>query len=363
MMREHDLHELAELVSSSGPILSLYLSMDPHRGASEEHKLALRQLLAQAAEKGAASADIERIERFFGHEYDRQGRGVVCFACQALDFWRTYSLLVPVEDAMYVGQRPYLTPLSDLWDGYGRFGVITVDSEGARAFVYHLGALEDSAGTLGETVKRHKQGGWGAQKLQRHEDQEARHNLKEAAEWADDYLRQHKVTRVVLSGSDANLAQLHEVLPRSLQENVIGQVNLHMNATPAQVWERAYEVAIAAQRQAEADLVAEVITAARKGGAGALGLADTLSALQQGRIYRLLVTRDFRQPGYRCSNCGAVLVGPLDKCPYCEGSLVTSADVVNLAVQRVLDQGLPISVVDGTNELANLGGIAAVLRY
>ncbi len=120
----------------------------------------MRRLLAQAAEKGAAPADIERIERFFEHEYDRQGRGVVCFACQALDFWRAYTLLVPVEDAMYVGQRPYITPLSDLWDNYGRFGVIMVDREGARAFVYHLGALEDSAGTLGEKVKRHKQGGW-----------------------------------------------------------------------------------------------------------------------------------------------------------------------------------------------------------
>jgi hypothetical protein len=146
-----------------------------------------------------------------------------------------------------VGRRPYVTPLSDLWDAYGRVGVITVDSEGARVFMYHLGALEDSAGTLGTEVKRHKQGGWASQKLQRYEDQQGRQNLKDAAEWADGYLRQHNVARVVLSGSDANLAQLREVAPRALQEKVVGQMNLDMNATPAQAWERAFEVTTAAR--------------------------------------------------------------------------------------------------------------------
>ena len=65
MMQEQDLQELAELVTDDEPVLSLYLHLDRHSRSSDEHKLALRQLLAQAAEQGAAPADIERIERFF----------------------------------------------------------------------------------------------------------------------------------------------------------------------------------------------------------------------------------------------------------------------------------------------------------
>ncbi len=191
MLQAHDLQELAELVSKEAPILSLYLNVDPHRRSGEEHKLMLRRLIEQATAQGAAPADLSRIERFFDHEYTRQGRGVACFSSQAGDFWRSYTLLAPVDDFVFVGSRPYVKPLSDLWDNYGRFGVITVDREGARVFIYHLGALEDSAGTLGTEVKRHKQGGWAAQKLQRYEDQAATHNLKEAAAWADEYLRQH----------------------------------------------------------------------------------------------------------------------------------------------------------------------------
>ncbi len=363
MMREQDLKELAELISPQEPILSLYLNVEPQQRNADEYKLALRKLLEQAAERGAASADIERIERFFEHEYDRQGRGVACFAQSETGFWRAYALPAAMQDHVHVGRRPYLTPLSDVWDAYGRLGVISADREGARAFVYHLGALEDSAGTLGAEVKRHKQGGWASQKLQRYEDQEARHNLKEAAGWADDYLREHEVKRVVLSGTDGNLALLREVLPRSLQDRVIGQMNLDMNATPAQLWERAFEIAVDAQQRAEAELLEEVITAAHKGGAGAVGLKDTVAAMQQGRIYRLLVDRGFHQPGYQCRNCGALTVEETEKCPYCDGELSTTTDVVNLLVQRTLDEGLQVSIIDAASQLEALDGLAAVLRY
>jgi len=363
MMQERDMQELAELVSEDVPILSLYLNVDPHRRSTEEHKLSLRRLLAQAAAQGAAPADIERVERFFDHEYNRQGRGVACFSAQATDFWRGYTLLMPIEDFVFVGLRPYIKPLSDLWDEYDRFGVIMVDREGARVFIYHLGALEDSAGTLGSEVKRHKQGGWASQKLQRYEDQEAKHNFKEAAAWADGYLRQYKVLRVVLSGTEGNLAQFRELLPRPLQDNVVGQINLDMNASPTEVWEHAFQIAHAAQRQAELDLLEQVVTLAHKGGAGAIGLADILVALPAGRVHHLLIDTDFHAPGYQCTNCQAVVVEDLSTCPYCGGELIGTADAVNLAIHQAIDAGLKVSALDHSPLLAQVGGIAAVLRY
>lgn len=363
MMQEHDLQELAELVSEEAPILSLYLNMERHSRSPETHKLTLRGLLAQGATLGAAAADIERCERFFEHEYDRQGRGVACFSCQARKFWRAYPLLVPVQNIVFVGRRPFVKLLSDIWDNYDRFAVLMADREGARAFVYHLGALVDTAGTLGAEVRRHKQGGWAAQKLQRYEDQEARHNLKEAAEWANSYLAGHKVTRVVLSGTDENLAEFRSLLPRTLLDKVVGQIALDMTATPADAWDRAFEVAQAAQQQAEAALLEEVITLAHKGGAGAIGLTDTLAAMQQHRVHQLLLDPELHAPGQQCTNCSAVILEALPACPYCNGALRPSADVVNLTVHQALDAGIKVSALAHSDRLAEVGGIAAVLRY
>jgi peptide chain release factor subunit 1 len=363
MMQERDLQELAELVSEDAPVLSLYLDMDRRGRSTDEYRLQLRKLLTEAAEQGALPADIERIERFFEHEYDRQGKAVACFSCQHRKFWRSYSLLVPLGSAVYVGRRPLVKPLMDVWDNYDRFAVISVDREGARVFVYHLGALQDSAGMLGAEVKRHKQGGWAAQKLQRYEDQEAKHNLKEAGEWADSYLAQQKVTRVVLAGTDGTLAQYRDQLPRALQDKVVGQVSLDMNATPAEAWERAYEVAQEAQRQGEVELLEQIITAAAKGGVGAIGLADTLTAFQQGRIYHLIVDPNLHVAGKQCTNCAAMIVEDLASCPYCDSKLVPSADVVNLAVHKALDSGIKVSVLEQNDRLTEIGGIAALLRY
>lgn len=363
MMQEQDLHELAELVSEKADVLSLYLNLDRRSRSFDEHKLALRNLLAQAAEQGATSDDIERIERFFEHEFDRQGRAVACFSCQARKFWRGYSLLVPSENAVFVGRRPYIKPLSDIWDNYGRFSIVMVDREGARAFVYHLGALVDTAGMLGAEVRRHKQGGWAAQKLQRYEDQEARHNLKDAAEWAEDYLAQQKVNRVVLAGTEGNLAEFREQMPRPLQDKIVGQINLDMNISPAEAWEHGFEVAQHAQQEAEAAMLEQVITLAHKGGAGAVGLADTVTAMQQGRVYHLLVAPGLHGAGYQCEHCGAVIIEAADACPYCNGALVPSADVVNLVIHRAIDDGLQVSVLERAERLNEVGGIAAVLRY
>ncbi len=123
-------------------------------------------------------------------------------------------------------------------------------------------------------------------------------------------------------------------------------------------------MAQASQQQQEADLLEQVITLAHKGGAGALGLADTLAALQQGRVHQLLVDPALRQPGAQCAHCGAVVVETLAECPYCGGKLVPSGDVVNLAMHRRAGRGHEgVGAGAEHRDLAEVGQIAAVLRY
>ncbi len=171
------------------------------------------------------------------------------------------------------------------------------------------------------------------------------------------------VNRVVLSGSEDNRARLREVLPRALQEKIAGEIGLDMTATSSDIWEHAFDVAQAAQRQAETELLEQVTTVAHKGGAGAIGLADTLAALRAGRVYQLLVDKGLHAPGQQCSNCGAVVIEKLDHCPYCQNKLNATVDAVNLAVHRALEAGVKVSVLEPSALLTKAGGIAAVLRY
>ncbi|MDY7040431.1 MAG: Vms1/Ankzf1 family peptidyl-tRNA hydrolase, partial [Chloroflexota bacterium] len=181
MFTTDDLQELVEFRSTSGLVLSVYLNVDPTEHTTEEYRLILKSLLKEAV-KDAAPEDIAEVEKYFDFEYDWQGKGVVVFSCQEDNFWRAYSLAVPVPNWVYIGARPYIKPLTEVLDDYSRYGVVLVDREGARLFLFEQGELQETSGTLGELPKRHKKGGRAAQKYQRWADEHAQRNLRDAAE-------------------------------------------------------------------------------------------------------------------------------------------------------------------------------------
>jgi len=362
MIQETDLQELVEFDGGEAPFLSVYLNTDPHRRTTEKYKLALRRLLSSVHSE-ADRADLERVERYVDLEYNWQGKSVVCFSCQAAGFWRAFSLPVPVEDRIVVGRRPYVKPLTDLMDTFARYGVAVVGREGTRLFVFHLGELEEAGGTLGEDVKRHKQGGWAATRYQRHVDGVAFQNLKEAAEEAASLFQEKGCKWILLGGTEENVAQFQSLLPKVWQDRVAGQFAIDVNASPTEVQERSVEIAQAVADQEREKLVEQVITAATKGGAGAIGLNDTLAALQEGRIYQLVVADGFQAPGQRCPHCGYLGVEGLEVCPFCNNELEPVQDIVNAAVRRALEQGVDTITVRNSEALARAGHIGAVLRY
>ena len=172
-------------------------------------------------------------------------------------------------------------------------------------------------------------------------------------------------SRLVLAGTPENLAEFRGLLPRSLQDKVVGQTSLDMNASPAEAWERAFEVAQAAAAPGGGRPAGTGDHRGAKGGAGALGLTDTLAALQRGRIHQLLVSPDLHAPGQQCTQCQAVVLDTPAACPYCGGQLVASADVVNLVVQaghRRRPEGIGVGSQRTPGRGRRDRGGAAVLR-
>ena len=100
MFSEKDLQELIGFHSEESPVLSLYLDVDPTKRTTDEYKLVLRGLLKETSGQ-ARRKDVGAVERYFDHEYDWQGKGVVLFSCLKQDFWRVYPLAVPVENHVH----------------------------------------------------------------------------------------------------------------------------------------------------------------------------------------------------------------------------------------------------------------------
>ena len=370
MLTDREFKELLDF-QPKHPVLSVYLNVDSARQPAEAYRLQLRSMLKDLPLNGNG-ADSAAIERYLEHEYGWTGRSLAIFSSAADGFFRAFSLQVPLRSRARLMPEPYLKPLADLLDSYGGYGVALADKQGVRVFHFHLGELREQEGTLGEVVKQVKRGrnstrGQRGGRVQspgggRHTEEVVARNMRDSAQFAADFFADKQVRRILLGGTDENLAQFRAELPRSLQALVMGTFHMDMNASHDEVLRRAMQVAEEAEARSEAKLVQTVITAAAKGQDGVVGLADTLSAAHAGRVMTLLLSEGYRAPGYQCGGCGYLAAQSADSCPFCGGAFNQIEDAVEFAVRKVMRDGGEVEIVRSP-ELQAAGGIGGLLRY
>jgi peptide subunit release factor 1 (eRF1) len=366
MLTERDLRELLDL-KPQHPVLSIYLNTEPSQGNADVYKLKLRSMLKEIDLPDDASI----IENYFEHQHNGAGRSLAIFSCAPENFFRAYPIQIPIKSRLRVSNRPHVKPLANLLDSYGRYGVALVDKQGARLFFFHLGTLREQEGVLGESVRRTKHGG-GSQAAGRrsgdagqtqHTSEVTERNMRESADFAAGFFSDNNIRRVLIGGTDDNIALFRSYLPKSWQSLIVGTFSISMNASHAEVMQRAMQIGQQAENQRQTRAVETVITAAAKGKGAVIGLDETLSMVHEGRIQNLLVLDGFNSPGYRCNGCGYLTSQELDSCPFCSSNFTKIPDAVDLAVRRVLEDGGDVDMVQENSKLEEKGKIGALLRY
>ncbi|HBY07325.1 MAG TPA: hypothetical protein DEH22_05885 [Chloroflexi bacterium] len=366
MLTELDLRELLEL-KPQHPVLSIYLNTDPSQGSADVYKLKLRSMLKEVN----LPKDTSAIEEYFEHEHNGAGRSVAIFSCEPEDFFRVYPIQVPIRSRIRISNRPHVKPLADLFDSYGGYGVALIDKQGARLFSFHLGELKEQEGILGESIRRSKHGSGsqaagrrsGESSLAPHTAELTERNMRESAEFSTHFFTENNVRRVLIGGTDDNIAAFRGHLPKKWQSLIVGTFPISMTASQSEVMERAMKVGQAAEREREAKAVETVVTAAAKDQNAVIGLDETLAMVHEGRIQNLLVIEGFRSTGYRCLGCGYLTAQKLEGCPFCSGNFEEIPDAVDLAVRRVLEESGEVDILHDNPQLAEHGKIGALLRY
>jgi len=153
-------------------------------------------------------------------------------------------------------------------------------------------------------------------------------------------------------------------LPKRVQQMIIGAISAPVDASTARLASELRAVQERAEQEDEGKIVDSLITAAMKADRAVLGVTDTLGAIHEGRVYRLIVARDFRVEGKECSSCHVLVANGDKKCSFCGGKLDPAPDLINRASRRVLDRGGKVQLVSGAAaaKLAD-AGIGAILRF
>jgi len=365
MFSEKDLQTLLDY-SAVNQVLSVYLNTDPTEINTEAAKLRLRNWLRTIE----LPEDVQAVEDFINFEYDWSAKGLAIFSDQKEGFFKTFQFNLSIPDHAYVGARPKIRPLVRLLDTFTGWSVVLVDQQGARLFSFEMGELGEADGVSGDEVKQTKRGGGNAMhgrmggadasgKVENIIEQ----NVKEVIEFATTFFSSHHVRRIMIGGTDANVARFKEELPKSWQSLVVGDFPMSMNASHSDVLAQATKEALASQQYVNQKLVEKAITQAAKGSNGVTGLIDTLNAIREGRVKTLLVSQDFEQEGYRCCGCGYLTTQELETCPFCDGNFDRIDVAVEKAVQDTLQKNADVKVITDNESLEKAGHIAAILRY
>jgi len=365
------LRRLAGFRSPLG-VLSAYLGFPPAGGERRDRRATVYDALAPLERYApnarlAARVDEEREQAaaFLMEELELHGRSVILFSCAPRGLWEVFQLQVPVRPLVRFAERPLLAPLVAVLDEHERYGVVLVDKDKARIITVYLGQAEHETEIADGYPGRTEMGGWAQARYARHREAHLHRHLLRVAEGVLAEERRRRFDRLIVGGPDEVRSALLAVLPRGLRSRVVGTFAAPLFVSQREIVERVSGIEEGAERQREAELVGLLVEAARGGGPAVIGWDDTLSALGEGRVHKLVLIEPAAQRGRACPAGHFAAVRALRRCPVCGGPVDNVADLGEWAVERAFDTDCAVETVRGqaAQVLQGVGGIGAVLRY
>jgi|GEM_PF-1946691 len=366
-MFEAKIRELAARKDSVGPFLSLYIDTaradESQRDRirlfvkNELHKI--RDSIGGNGQQEAVDRALKTIENYV-EKVRPDARGLALFSCPGDGFFEAVELPVPVRSEVVIGTRPHLRQLTELRQRYPRVVIVLVDAKSARLYELEFGKILKEIDLENPTLPRnHDQGGWSQANLQRHvQDQIDRHH-KEVADVLARIVDQHRVSAVIVSGQERNVANFREFLPKRIDEKVIG--TLHLDGKSSSV----DEIAAACSAIVATDRGAHLTTrldSLFQNGKGAFGSEKTIDAFNQRRVDTLFITPLAEGTGWKCRSCAIIgLHVPLG-CPSC-GSEVTTVNLVDEFISAAELEDAHVEYLPESTLVDRHGGVAALLRF
>ena len=364
MFNTIDLKELAQVSGPERAFVSLYLSTPESYKSLSDRIVRLRSMLSEdPAEAEHFEHNLEIVEKWLA-EHTWTTEGACLFVCWALDFVRAHPLTASVPDLIWVDSSPYIRPLAELQDEYENFVVVVADNSAARVFFITSAMTSDPDARIKGDVKNSvKKGGWSQKRYERRRGKELLLYAKEIADVLAEIDGKETFARLILVGSEETMLEIEKVLPAPVAAKLVARRNVDLSAGDDQAFDAAFELFSEEERAEEVRLWDRIKEEYCRGALAVAGPDEVLKAAAVGRVERLAVTRDAEISGVRCRDCENLSAGKLERCPICKSESIFRVDLVNELVELLALSSAEADFVDPIPGLAEVGDVAALLRY
>ncbi|MGB9856742.1 MAG: Vms1/Ankzf1 family peptidyl-tRNA hydrolase [Dictyoglomaceae bacterium] len=368
MISKENLKRLGNLNFAPFLITSLYLNISPLEYPKGEYRLIWKNFQKEILNfptenreiKKSLLDDVEKISNFVDQEINTTSVNTfVIFSCSAKDWFEVYSLYPSLKSKLVIDKDPYIKPMLRLLASEVPYLVILVSKDNARIFTYYLGELKEEGEVSSEIPKKHKQGGWSASTWQRWHETHVIWHLKDVIEHIQKIVDDKKI---ILEGTASTIAEFKDLLPKSLQEKVIGDFGIEFDSPIKEILEKTEEFIENYEKKEVEDLVEKIFVNTKKGKDSTFGLEEIAYALYENRIQTLLVTENFEKEGFQCSKC--FFISPyLQKCPFCNINMEKRKDIVDEIIEDAINKDAQLIFIRDKSLGEKIENIGALLRF
>jgi peptide chain release factor subunit 1 len=373
MLSREELREIAKMRGEGAFFVSVYLNVNPATNVKDNYVIHVKNMLKQISENMGKdvlkriNSDVEKIESYIISNKRIFKKGLVILSSQELDFWKEFHVAVPLKNEIIVDNTPYINPLLDVLDNYQRYAILLVGKESARLFLVHLGEIEEYAEISSSDIPgKHKKGGWfslSEKSYERHTNYHVALHLKDVLKQLESFLSGEYVGRMLIGGSEEAVTKVKTMLPQSISARIAGTFQAEMFANSKEILEKVEPVLRSFEEKEEVETINALLTKVMKNENAVIGIENVLNALQEGRIMKLIILKNYKTAGLSCINCGNPAIQEFISCPYCKGTMQQVTNIADLVAQKAVEQGAIVEVVSGNKKLEESGSIGAFLRF
>jgi peptide chain release factor subunit 1 len=369
------LRRLTDVHPDRGRVLSVFLNLDPAQFATPPARAtAITSLLNDAAHKIEACegldhderqwlrADLERVRQTLADSGIAANgtRAVAVYACEPADVLEVVSLRRPVESRVCVERTPAVEPLVAEADG-DRWVVVLTNRRTGRIFGGVAAALEETDRIEDNVHSQHDQGGWSQSRYQRSVEKDKDDHLENVADLVFRLYKREGFDHLLVGAPEELVNDFEHRLHPYLRERCRGRLHLDVdNSSVDDVRSAVRDELDAFGVRQEREALDRLAEGVGRGTRGTGGLTDVLGALNEARVDCLLVADGFQAAGLRDRETGLLFAesnAPDDR------PLEPVEDIVELAVEKAIEQSARVLRIYHHDDLGPLGGIGAVLRY
>lgn len=360
-------------------VISLYLDLDPERFATAPARASqVRSLIDGAArevdrmgdlghdDKTSLRGDLERVRDYLLSREPpfQSARALAVFCSSRDDLFETVQLTRPVEGRVVIDHSPYVEPLVAA-AGRRRWSVVLVSRRDARMFSGGADAVEERRSFHDDVHGQPERGGLSQPRYERSVEKDVDDHLRRVAEMLDRSWRRQRFERLALGGPPEIVPRLEGMLSEEVRGCLVeGRVEVDVaSANGDQVQAALAPLVEEDERRLESEALDRLRAGVGGRGRAVGGPEDTLQALNERRVEKLLLAPDFDGHGRRCPTCGLLTAEGAGRCPADGTELQEVEHLREAAVEAALGQDAQVMVVRHHPDLGPFRGIAALLRF